>query len=33
MELVGLISLRVFTNYAFALTQIPVDFPAAAPIN
>ncbi len=33
MELVGLISLRVFTNYVFALTQIPVDFPAAEPIN
>lgn len=33
MELVGLISLRVFTNYAFALTQIPVDFPAVDPIN
>ena len=33
MELVGLISLRVFTNYAFALTQIPIDFPAADPIN
>ena len=29
MELVGLISMRVFTNYAFALTQIPVDFPLA----
>lgn len=33
MELVGLVSLRVFTNYAFALTQIPVDFPIADPIN
>jgi len=33
MELVGLISMRVFTNYAFALTQIPVDFPLAEPIN
>ena len=33
MELVGLVSLRVFTNYAFALTQIPVDFPIAEPIN
>jgi uncharacterized peroxidase-related enzyme len=32
MELVGLVSLRVFTNYAFALTQIPVDFPASEPI-
>lgn len=33
MELAGLVSLRVFTNYAFALTQIPIDFPAADPIN
>jgi len=33
MELVGLVSLRVFTNYAFAITEIPVDFPAADPIN
>jgi uncharacterized peroxidase-related enzyme len=33
MELVGLVSLRVFTNYAFALTQIPVDFPIVEPIN
>jgi len=33
MELVGLISLRVFTNYVFALTKIPIDFPAADPIN
>ena len=33
MELVGLISMRVFTNYVFALTQIPVDFPPAEPIN
>jgi uncharacterized peroxidase-related enzyme len=33
MELAGLISLRVFTNYVFALTQIPVDFPIADPIN
>lgn len=33
MELVGLISLRVFTNYAFALTQVPVDFPIADPIS
>ena len=32
MELVALISLRVFTNYAFALTQVPVDFPLADPV-
>ncbi|MGH1516819.1 carboxymuconolactone decarboxylase family protein [Chryseobacterium sp. JK1] len=29
MELVGLVILRTFTNYAFALTKIPVDFPLA----
>jgi uncharacterized peroxidase-related enzyme len=33
MELVGLISMRVFTNYVFAITQIPVDFPLAEPIK
>ena len=33
MELVGLISLRVFTNYAFALTNVPIDFPVVAPIG
>ncbi|MEN0053068.1 MAG: carboxymuconolactone decarboxylase family protein [Mucilaginibacter sp.] len=32
MELVGLITLRTFTNFAFALTKIPVDFPAAEKI-
>lgn len=29
MELIGLITVRVFTNYAFAATKIPVDFPLA----
>lgn len=33
MELIGLITVRVFTNYVFALTEIPVDFPLADPIN
>ncbi|WP_183557435.1 carboxymuconolactone decarboxylase family protein [Mucilaginibacter sp. SP1R1] len=33
MELVGLVTLRIFTNYVYALTAIPVDFPAAEPIN
>ena len=32
MELVGLITLRIYTNYVFALTGIPLDFPAADPI-
>jgi AhpD family alkylhydroperoxidase len=29
IELVGLITVRIFTNYVYALTDIPVDFPAA----
>jgi uncharacterized peroxidase-related enzyme len=29
MELVGLVTVRIFTNYVYALTDIPVDFPAA----
>ncbi|PZF72711.1 carboxymuconolactone decarboxylase family protein [Taibaiella soli] len=33
MELVGLISVRVFTNYVYALTQVPIDFPEATPLN
>lgn len=33
MELVGLVIVRLFTNYVFALTNIPVDFPLAAPLN
>ncbi|WP_420151927.1 carboxymuconolactone decarboxylase family protein [Siphonobacter sp.] len=33
MELVALITVRTFTNYAFALTEIPIDFPAAEPLN
>ncbi|MEO5888955.1 MAG: carboxymuconolactone decarboxylase family protein [Ferruginibacter sp.] len=28
MELVGLVSVRIFTNYVYALTEIPIDFPA-----
>lgn len=30
LELIALITLRSFTNYVFAATKIPVDFPAAA---
>ena len=33
MELIGLVTVRIFTNYAFVNTEIPVDFPAAEPIN
>ena len=29
MELIGLVTVRVFTNYVYALTDIPVDFPEA----
>ncbi len=29
MDLIGLVSIRTYTNYVYALTQIPVDFPAA----
>jgi uncharacterized peroxidase-related enzyme len=29
MELAGLVAVRVYTNYVFALTAIPVDFPLA----
>jgi AhpD family alkylhydroperoxidase len=33
MELIGLVTVRVFTNYVYALTNIPVDFPAAEPLS
>lgn len=33
MELIGFITVRVYTNYVFAATAIPVDFPAAPAIN
>ena len=33
MELIGLVTVRVFTNYVYALTNVPVDFPAAAPLS
>lgn len=33
MELIALVTVRIFTNYVFALTEIPVDFPAAEPVN
>jgi uncharacterized peroxidase-related enzyme len=33
MELVGLVTVRIFTNYAFALSAVPVDFPAAEPLK
>jgi uncharacterized peroxidase-related enzyme len=33
MELIGLVIVRLFTNYAFALTNIPIDFPLAESIK
>lgn len=33
MELIGLVTVRIFTNYVYAITQVPVDFPLAEPIN
>lgn len=32
IELVGLVSLRAFTNYVYSLTNIPIDFPEAKPL-
>jgi len=33
MDLIGLVTVRVFTNYVYALTDVPVDFPAAEPLT
>ncbi|MBS7566860.1 carboxymuconolactone decarboxylase family protein [Mucilaginibacter sp. Bleaf8] len=33
MELIGLITVRIFTNYVYAATEVPIDFPAAEPLN
>jgi uncharacterized peroxidase-related enzyme len=33
MELIGLVMVRLFTNYVFALTNVPIDFPLAEPLN
>jgi len=33
MDLIGLVIVRIFTNYVYALTDIPVDFPIAEPLN
>jgi uncharacterized peroxidase-related enzyme len=32
MELIGFVVVRIFTNYVFAVTNVPVDFPLAEPI-
>lgn len=29
MELIGLVTARIFTNYVYAITDIPIDFPIA----
>ncbi|OCX53238.1 hypothetical protein BEL04_02725 [Mucilaginibacter sp. PPCGB 2223] len=33
MDLMVLINLMTFTNYAYRLTKIPIDFPAAKPVK
>lgn len=33
MELIGLVSVRIFTNYIFAITHVPVDFPPAEKLS
>lgn len=33
IELVGLVTVRSFTNYVYTLTEIPVDFPTAPELN
>lgn len=33
MELIGFITVRIYTNYVFAATEIPIDFPAAPALN
>lgn len=33
MELMGLVVARTFTNYAYALTDVPVDFPVVSPLS
>lgn len=32
IDLIGIITVRTFTNYVYALTEIPIDFPEAAQI-
>jgi len=33
IELIALVTLRSFTNYVYASTEVPVDFPAAEPLH
>jgi uncharacterized peroxidase-related enzyme len=30
MELIGLVTVRIYTNYVFAISHVPVDFPSVA---
>jgi uncharacterized peroxidase-related enzyme len=32
MELIGFVVVRIFTNYVFAVTNVPIDFPLADPV-
>lgn len=32
MELIGLVTVRTFTNYVYAVSNIPIDFPLAEPL-
>ena len=33
IELIGLVTVRTFTNYVYAVTHIPIDFPEAIPLT
>ncbi|MFL9836706.1 carboxymuconolactone decarboxylase family protein [Flavobacterium sp. ST-75] len=33
IELIGIVTVRTFTNYVYAQTQVPVDFPAAPALD
>jgi AhpD family alkylhydroperoxidase len=33
IELIGLITAKIFTNYVFALAKVPIDFPEAEPLS
>ena len=32
MELIGFVTVRIYTNYVFALSEVPIDFPIPEPI-
>jgi len=33
IDLIGIVTVRTFTNYVYAATKIPIDFPAAETLN